>query len=272
MRALPVRASAALVATLFTTALFAPGAAAPADAEIFVGSDTEILVFADDASGDVVPLRKISGLLTELPAVFTLSADRVHRELWVSGCLGIPSILVFGMDDEGDVAPRRRISGAQHRARQRLRHDPRSGARRGLRRRCRRRGARLPPARRRRRRADADDHGRAHRSHAADDGLPRPRARRALRRRLPAGAARVRVFARTAADDVAPLRTLTLSGAATGNPRGLLVDLENDELIVVDLGRNAVRFYTRTASGTTACAAGDPAARRRCSARRIRRS
>ena len=38
--------------------------------------------------------------------------DRVHREIWVSGCLGSPAILVFSMDDVNEVPPLRKISGA----------------------------------------------------------------------------------------------------------------------------------------------------------------
>ena len=86
--------------------------AAPAPAEIFVGSGNAIIVFTDDANGEVEPLRTISGPLTELPSVFTLMLDRVHREIWVSGCLGSPAILVFSMDDVNEVPPLRKISGA----------------------------------------------------------------------------------------------------------------------------------------------------------------
>lgn len=251
MRASNLRRFAPAATTVLAFALFASGVAVPVRGEIFVGSDTEILVFADDADGDVVPLRKISGILTELPAVFTLAADRVHRELWVSGCLGIPSILVFGMDDEGDVSPRRRISGAATGLVNAcstildLVHDEvyvvdAAGA------------VRVFP-----RLADGDVAPTRTITGAAT-GLTLPTmgyldlVHDELYVATSSGAARVRVFARTASGDVAPIRTLTLSASPTGNPRGLLVDLENDELIVVDLTRVAVRFYPRTASGTTA--------------------
>ncbi len=236
-------------AALGSAVLCALALDASAAAEIFVGSDTEILVFADDASGDVVPLRKISGVLTELPAVFTMAADRVHRELWVSGCLGVPAILVFGMDDEGDVTPRRRITGASTGLVNAcatildLVHDEvyvvdAAGA------------VRVFP-----RLADGDV-APTRTITGALTGLALPTmgfldlVHDELYVAASSGTARVRVFARTAADNAAPLRTLSLTGAGTGNPRGLLVDLANDELIVVDLGRNAVRFYSRTASGT----------------------
>ena len=73
-------------AALGSAVLCALALDASAAAEIFVGSDTEILVFADDASGDVVPLRKMAGRGTGMTAVIPVAADRVSRGLWVRGC------------------------------------------------------------------------------------------------------------------------------------------------------------------------------------------
>lgn len=223
--------------------------AAPAPAEIFVGSGNAIIVFTDDANGEVEPLRTISGPLTELPSVFTLMLDRVHREIWVSGCLGSPAILVFSMDDVNEVPPLRKISGASTglvnacaTVLDRL-HDEvfvidAAGA------------VRVFP-----RLADGDVAPLRTISGAAT-GLSLPAmgyldlVHDELFVATLSGTARVKVFARTALGNVPPLRTLGLAGSGIVNPRGLLVDLEHDELIVVDLGDDAVRFYPRTASGS----------------------
>ncbi len=245
-----MRAPSLLAAALLVAAGFSAGAVPPAGAEIFVGSGNAILVFANDANGDSVPLRQISGLLTQLPSVFTLMLDRVHRELYVSGCGD--SILVFSMDDADDVAPRRLITGASTGLVAAcstvldLVHDElyvvdSAGA------------VRVFP-----RLADGDQ------------APPRTIAGAATGLASPvmgyldlvhdelyvtnasgsAGVPRVRVFARLASDNAAPVRSLGLTGSGIGNPRSLLVDLEHDQLIVDELILNAVRFYSRTASGS----------------------
>jgi hypothetical protein len=54
------------------------------------------------------------------------------------------------------------------------------------------------------------------------------------------------------AGNAAPLRTI--AGAATGIdlPRGLVLDLTNDELVVANFGDASITVYSRTASGNTA--------------------
>jgi DNA-binding beta-propeller fold protein YncE len=82
--------------------------AQPAGAEIFVASDGAVLVFADDADGDVAPLRAIAGVDTLLSQPTNVTLDLVHRELFVADS---NQILVFPMDAQGNVAPLRAIAG-----------------------------------------------------------------------------------------------------------------------------------------------------------------
>lgn len=245
-----MRVSSRPFALFASVSLCALGFAAAAPGEIFVGSGNAIIVFADDDNGEVEPLRTISGPLTELPSVFTLMLDRVHREIWVSGCLGSTSILVFSMDDVNEVPPLRKIAGASTGLVNAcstlldLVHDEiyvidAAGA------------VRIFP-----RLADGNV-APTRTISGASTGLSLPAmgyldlVHDELYVATLSGAARVKVFARTAAGNVAPIRTLGLPGSGIVNPRGLLVDLEHDELIVVDLGDDAVRFYSRTASGST---------------------
>jgi DNA-binding beta-propeller fold protein YncE len=64
----------------------------------------------------------------------------------------------------------------------------------------------------------------------------------------PNGGGVVTVYARTANGNVAPLRSI--SGAATGmdTPRGLALDIVNDELFVANFD-NSITVYARTANG-----------------------
>ena len=232
-------------AALAAFTLLTLSAAAPAGGEIFVGSGNAILVFANDADGNIAPLREIAGLQTELPSVFTLLVDRVHRELWVSGFVN--TILVFSLDDVGDVPPRRKIEGASTGLTSPrgmvldLMHDElyvvdSAGA------------VRVFP-----RLADGDVAPTRLISGAAT-GLASPvmgfldLIHDELYISNSSGTGpRIRIFARTASGEMAPLRTLGTPGSGIANPRGLLVDLEHDELIVVEHLLDAVRFYSRTA-------------------------
>lgn len=62
----------------------------------------------------------------------------------------------------------------------------------------------------------------------------------------------ITVHSRTASGNVAPLRTI--SGALTGldQPKGLHVDLTNNEIAVANSGTNSIAVYSRTASGNVA--------------------
>jgi hypothetical protein len=66
------------------------------------------------------------------------------------------------------------------------------------------------------------------------------------------GSHSVTVYARTAAGNAAPLRTL--QGAATGlsNPVSVAVDPVNNELLAVNEGNDSVTVYARTAAGNAA--------------------
>jgi hypothetical protein len=61
----------------------------------------------------------------------------------------------------------------------------------------------------------------------------------------------VTVYARTAAGNTAPLRTLSGSATGLGFPTGLVVDSVNNELLVTNPGNDSVTVHTRTASGNT---------------------
>jgi hypothetical protein len=240
-----MRTAPALAAGLLSLSLYFAATAAPA--EIFVGSGNAIEVFADDADGDATPLREIFGPNTELPSVFTLTVDRVHRELWVAGCG--TNILVFSIDDENDVPPLRKIEGASTGlvgacgTALDLVHDElfvvdSAGA------------VRVYP------RLAEGDQAPVRTLTGAGTGLSTPAMAfldlvhdELYVTNTAGGDPRVRVFERLADGDTAPIRTLGAAGSGIGSPRGIVVDLEHDELIVVELGLNAVRFYARTASG-----------------------
>lgn len=87
---------------------------APASADIFVSNrnGNAILVFADDADGNVAPIRKISGPLTQIGNgnLNGIALDVVNEEVFVS--VATNRILVFDMQADGNVAPLRQISGA----------------------------------------------------------------------------------------------------------------------------------------------------------------
>jgi len=105
-------ASRRSTALLFAALLFA---AAPLSAEIFLTSrgNNAILVFADDATGNVAPLRRIQGNLTQITQSNSLNGiavDALHGEIVVS--VANAKILVFDIDADGNVPPLRVISGA----------------------------------------------------------------------------------------------------------------------------------------------------------------
>ncbi|GJM21450.1 MAG: hypothetical protein DHS20C15_13650 [Planctomycetota bacterium] len=89
--------------------------ATPASAEIFLTSrgNNAILVFADNATGNAAPLRKIQGNLTQITQSNSLNGiavDALHGEIVVS--VANAKILVFDIDADGNVPPLRVISGA----------------------------------------------------------------------------------------------------------------------------------------------------------------
>jgi hypothetical protein len=71
-----------------------------------------ITVYPRDATGDVAPIRVISGSKTQLNWPTALSVDTKRGEIYVANDTG-NSILVFNVSDEGDVAPKRVIKGSK---------------------------------------------------------------------------------------------------------------------------------------------------------------
>ena len=82
-------------------------------AEIYVSNrgTSEILVFADDADGNVPPLRRVGGSLTQITqgTLNGIALDVRNSEIFVS--LASNRILVFDMLADGNVAPLRTING-----------------------------------------------------------------------------------------------------------------------------------------------------------------
>ena len=99
-RALPL-ALAALLAGPFA-------ATAAADTYVSNRGGAEILVFADGATGNVAPLRVISGPATQITPgnLNGIAFDAENGEIFVS--LGTSRILVFDAAANGNVAPLRR--------------------------------------------------------------------------------------------------------------------------------------------------------------------
>lgn len=78
--------------------------------EVFVGNTSSdgIVVFDEDADGNVAPKRQIAGGNTSISNVFGIAA--VDDEIIVSTAGN--NILTFDMSANGDVAPKRQIAGA----------------------------------------------------------------------------------------------------------------------------------------------------------------
>lgn len=217
--------------------------ASSAPADIFVVTPTAIRVFADVATGDVLPLRSIEGGSTVLSGAAGIALDLGRRELYVSN--NNASILVFDMDASGNVAPKRSISGAS------------TGLATFL------GGLALD--------VDNDELWVASPSNAKVLVFDRVASGDAPPKRVITGAStglsgpasvavdlvhdevyvsdvfgnprEIAVFDRTANDDATPKRTLIAF-----NPRQMFVDLDRDELIFLDVSA-AIYAYPRTASG-----------------------
>jgi DNA-binding beta-propeller fold protein YncE len=79
--------------------------------EIFVNNITSIMVFGRTDSGNIAPLRTISGVSTGLNGPEGLAVDTVHNQIFVANVFN-DSITVYGRTDSGNIAPLRTISGA----------------------------------------------------------------------------------------------------------------------------------------------------------------
>lgn len=221
-------------------------------ADTFVGSGDKILIFWNFDSDNATPKHVITGANTGLSGVVTLALDPVHREIWAAG-VGDARISVFSMDSFGDVAPVRTIEGAAT----------------GL---TSPRGLLL----------DLQHDEVIVTDFQSDSVLTFPRTQNGdgTPLRTLSGPTtglhgpllgfldlvhdelyipnfvginpRIAVFARTAANGDAPLRTLEGGASAIDNPRSTLIDLKNDLLIVSEYDSAVVRAYPRAASGGTA--------------------
>ena len=79
--------------------------------EIIVGDrEDAIMVFDIDASGDVVPKRRIAGSNTGLDFVWGITLAESSQELIISNS-GLSSILYFPLSGDGDIFPIRELSG-----------------------------------------------------------------------------------------------------------------------------------------------------------------
>lgn len=84
-----------------------------AQEEIFVTSTNSVTVHARTASGNLAPLRSISGPLTGLQGAGRgVVVDRVNNELFVVNHSFPAAVLVFALTANGNVAPLRTISGS----------------------------------------------------------------------------------------------------------------------------------------------------------------
>lgn len=81
------------------------------EAEIFITNrgDDSVLVFADDATGDAAPLRRIAGPATGFAGMNGIVVDTENGELFVS--VQSDRVLVFDIDADGNVPPLRTIEG-----------------------------------------------------------------------------------------------------------------------------------------------------------------
>ena len=72
---------------------------------------SSVTVYDVDATGDVAPLRTITGALSQIDWPMGVAVDEAHDELFVANN-GDNSILVFARTASGNVAPKRVIRGA----------------------------------------------------------------------------------------------------------------------------------------------------------------
>jgi hypothetical protein len=237
-----------------TTGLRFPFAAVvdPVHAELLVvggggfAALNSVTVYSRVASGDVAPLRTLSGAATGLNGLSAVALDRVHDEIFVVN-EGNVSITVYPRTASGNTPPLRALSGPSTglaiptKIAVDLIHEElvvtnqssitvyartASGNTAPL------RTLTVP-------------------SQSLLQGVSVDQVHDEL---VVATQPSVMVFARTASGNAAPLRVL--SGSATGlqHPLDVFVDLINDELVVANQGDSvpSITIYPRTASGNAA--------------------
>jgi len=236
---------------LLALALIAEPRTATAQEELVVpnANANSVTVYARTASGNVAPLRTLSGTATELGGPVGAALDLVHDELVVAN-LSNSSVTVYARTASGNIAPLRRLPQASgvnfpQGVALDLVHDELVVANSGN--------------------NSVTVHARTASGvtpilrgiQGGTTGLNTPIgvALDLVHDELVVanfGGNAVTVYARTANGNITPLRSL--SGTATGlnGPKGVALDLVNDELLVANSGDNSVRVYARTASGNTA--------------------
>jgi DNA-binding beta-propeller fold protein YncE len=222
----------------------------PARAEIFVTSEWAIQVFDDDADGNEAPIRSITGLMY---SETRLALGLTHRELFVAS---FGRIDVYSMSAGADAEPLRTIMGSNslapgypggiaidHTTEEVYVTSTEESAVRVYSR-------------------SADGDVAPLRSIAGvDTGLDAPFgifldlvhgellvANSAWK--LP-NVPSILVFDLTANGNVEPVRVITGTETLLENPKGLVVDLQNDEIVVTEFadGFGAVYAYSRSQSG-----------------------
>jgi hypothetical protein len=214
------------------------------------GMQGSVTVYPRTASGNVAPIRTLSGPATGLSTAQVLALDPVHDEIVVAS-FGSTSIVTHQRTATGNAAPLRTLVGAAtglngpFNLLVDVAHDelivanlnndtvtvyPRTAA------------GNTAPIRTIGGAATGFDHPRGLALDPVDDLLLVSNQ----------GGGVVMAFPRTATGNVPPLRTLT--GAATGLdfPFGLVVDPANDELVVMNNfngGPGTITVYPRTAQG-----------------------
>jgi hypothetical protein len=241
-----VRALLGLAALVLSVASL-PAAAV---SELYVGNSAlnSVSVYSRTATGDVAPVRTLSGALTGLSYVQAVAVDVVNGELFVASGGG-PKITVYDLTSLGNIAPKRTIAGASTGLAQPLSfavdtaHDELIV------------GTSNATVVVFDRNANGDIAPKRTLSTLPQGSNPNGITLDLMHDEIvvATSASTIDVYSRTAKDTDAPLRSL--GGALTGlqAPLGIGVDVVHDELFVANLSVIAptVTVYSRTAMGNT---------------------
>jgi hypothetical protein len=216
-----------VAACVFAIVLLVAGREAVCAEELSVANagNNSVTVYTRTASGNTAPIRILSGLATGLSGPTDLAVDTVNNELVVAN-FSNNSVTVYSRTASGNTAPTRTLQGSTTAltAASELTMDTENNV--------------------------TELHN------------PISLAVDTVNNELVVlnyGNNTVTVYTRTVSGNTAPIRILSLSGAAGGGvslPGCLAVDTVNNELVVLERGLNAVNstvaVYSRTASGNTA--------------------
>jgi DNA-binding beta-propeller fold protein YncE len=239
-----------LLALPVVAGLALPGPPAWAQGEVVVANmvANSVTVYRRTATGDVAPLRTLSGASTGLSGPVRVVVDPVHDELVVAN-QGSDTITVYPRTATGNVAPLRTLTGPATGLSDPTGlfvdtvHDellvgnlnntitvyPRAAT------------GNVAPLR---------TLGGSATGLGSPVGLFVDTAHDEL---LVANVANsVTAYSRTATGDVAPLRTISGAATSLGLPHDLAVDLVHDEILVANRLDHSVRVYSRTATGNVA--------------------